>query len=82
VPPYTTAVGNPLKLYGINTVGLTRAGFSSEVRLELKRAYRLLFNSDLATADAARQLESSPDTIPEVRRLVTFLSRTERGVLA
>ncbi len=82
VPPYTTAVGNPLKLYGINSVGLTRAGFPSEVRLQLKRAYRLLFNSDLTVAEAVRRLESAADTIPEVRRLVAFLERTERGVLA
>lgn len=82
VPPYTTAVGNPLKLYGINTVGLTRAGFPSDVRLQLKRAYRLLFNSDLATSEAARRLTDAPDSIPEVRRLAEFLMASERGVLA
>src|SRR5207237_96977 len=45
VPPYTKAVGNPVHLYGLNSVGLQRAGFSPEVKLALKRAYRLLFNS-------------------------------------
>jgi UDP-N-acetylglucosamine acyltransferase len=82
VPPYTTAVGNPLKLYGINSVGLTRAGFSSDLRLELKRAYRLLFNSDLSTSEAARQLKEGSGASPEVQHLAQFLSRTERGVLA
>src|SRR5207244_3481755 len=42
VPPYTKAVGNPVHLYGLNSVGLQRAGFSPEVKLALKRAYRLL----------------------------------------
>jgi UDP-N-acetylglucosamine acyltransferase len=81
VPPYTTAVGNPLRLYGINTIGLTRAGFPSETRLTLKRAYRLLFNSDLTPAEAVRRLRAEPELGVEVRRLVDFVSRSERGVL-
>lgn len=82
VPPYTTAVGNPLRLYGINTIGLTRAGFPSEVRLSLKHAYRLLFNSDLTTTEAATRLRVDPATGPEVRTLLDFVARSERGVLA
>src|SRR6185437_15994143 len=50
VPPYTKAVGNPVHLYGLNSVGLQRAGFSPDVKLALKRAYRLLFNSDLTVS--------------------------------
>lgn len=82
VPPYTTAVGNPLKLYGINTIGLTRAGFPPDVRLALKRAYRLLFNSGLTTSEAAAQLGADPAIGREVRTLVDFVTRSERGVLA
>ncbi|KPK04081.1 MAG: UDP-N-acetylglucosamine acyltransferase [Gemmatimonas sp. SG8_28] len=82
VPPYTTAVGNPLKLYGINTVGLTRAGFPSDVRMALKRAYRLLFNSGLTTSEAAARLRANPSLLPEVRTLVDFVAHSERGVLA
>ena len=81
VPPFTTAVGNPLRLYGINTIGLTRAGFSSETRLALKRAYRLLFNSDLTPTEAVRRLSAEPGLCAEVRRLVAFIERSERGVL-
>ncbi len=81
VPPYSRAAGNPLKLYGINTIGLTRAGFSPEVRLALKHAYRLLFNSDLTTARAAELLRAESADIPEVMRLVEFVVESERGVL-
>jgi UDP-N-acetylglucosamine acyltransferase len=82
VPPYTRAVGDPLKLYGINTVALTRAGFSREVRLALKRAYRLLFNSDLTTSEAIETLRNEAPVIPEVRRLIDFVAQSERGLLA
>ncbi|UCF40856.1 MAG: acyl-ACP--UDP-N-acetylglucosamine O-acyltransferase [Gemmatimonadota bacterium] len=81
VPPYTTAVGNPLKLYGLNTVGLTRAGFPPEVRLALKHAYRLLFNSDLPQSEAVELVRREHGSVPEVMRLVDFVAGSERGVL-
>ncbi len=81
VPPYTTAVGNPLRLYGINVIGLARAGVPAETRLALKRAYRLLFNSDLTPTEAVRRLRAEPDLSPEVRHLVEFVAGSERGVL-
>jgi UDP-N-acetylglucosamine acyltransferase len=81
VPPYTRAAGNPFRLYGINTIGLTRAGFSPDVRLALKHAYRMLFNSDLTTVEAVDLLRRERAHVPEVMRLVDFVARSERGVL-
>ncbi len=81
IPPYTRAVGTPLRLYGINTLGLTRAGVPADVRLALKHAYRLLFNSDFTTSEAVSYLRNQPDVTEEVRRLVDFVAESERGVL-
>lgn len=81
VPPYTRAVGNPLRLYGINTIGLTRAGFPPDVQAALKHAYRILFNSDLTTVEAVEVLHRDPPIVSEVNRLIDFITRTERGVL-
>jgi UDP-N-acetylglucosamine acyltransferase len=81
VPPYSRAAGNPFRLYGINTIGLTRAGFTPEVRLALKHAYRLLFNSDITTAQAVDRLRREAGGVPEVMKLVEFVARSERGVL-
>jgi len=82
VPPYTRAAGNPYKLYGINTLGLTRAGFSEETRLALKHAYRLLFNSNLPLRKAAQQVRDESAQEAEVLNLVDFVLNSERGVLA
>jgi UDP-N-acetylglucosamine acyltransferase len=30
IPPYVKAVGNPMELYGLNSIGLQRAGFSGD----------------------------------------------------
>lgn len=81
VPPYTQAAGNPYRLCGINTIGLTRAGFSSEVRLSLKHAYRLLFNSRLPREQAIEQLRGDAGDVPEVARLLDFIAASGRGVL-
>lgn len=81
VPPYTRAAGNPYKLYGINTIGLTRAGFDADVKMALKQAYRLLFNSDLTPSQAIDRLRHESGRIDEVMHLVEFVACSERGVL-
>jgi UDP-N-acetylglucosamine acyltransferase len=80
VPPYVLAAGNPLKLYGLNSVGLERRGFSSEVRGELKRAYRSLFGSDRNMSEAIAELRARGSTCEEVDRLIAFIEASERGV--
>jgi UDP-N-acetylglucosamine acyltransferase len=79
IPPYVQAAGSPCRLYGLNSVGLQRRGFSEETRRELKRAYRVLFASEANVSQAARTLRASP-LIPEVERLVAFVESSERGV--
>lgn len=80
VPPFVKAVGNPMKLYGLNSIGLQRNGFSPETILELKRAYRLLFRSELNLAQAIERVSAEVEQIPEVRQLVQFLESSQRGV--
>lgn len=79
IPPYVKAAGNPTALFGLNTVGLERRGFPQNVQAELKRAYRLFFNSKLNVTQAmARAEELHP--YPEVVRLLSFIRESERGV--
>jgi UDP-N-acetylglucosamine acyltransferase len=80
VPPFVKAVGNPMKLYGLNSIGLQRNGFSPETILELKRAYRLLFRSELNIAQAVERVTAEVDQIPEVLQLVQFVESSQRGV--
>jgi UDP-N-acetylglucosamine acyltransferase len=67
IPPYVKAVGNPVELFGLNSIGLQRAGFGPETLSALKRAYRMLFNSTTPRADALLELEPEGARIPEVR---------------
>jgi UDP-N-acetylglucosamine acyltransferase len=81
VPPYTRAVGNPIKLYGLNSVGLRRNNFPDEVLRELKRAYRLFFRSELNLSQALQRAEAELQQLPEVQEFVRFVSETNRGVV-
>jgi len=81
VPPYTKAVGNPLHLYGLNSVGLQRAGFGAEVKLALKKAYRLVFNSHLTITQGVARARAEISTITEVETFLRFIEASQRGVL-
>jgi len=80
VPPYVKASGSPLKLYGLNAVGLQRRGFPYDVRQELRRAYRLLFQGKLNMHDALARARAELQPFPEVQQLLDFCASSERGV--
>ncbi len=80
VPPYCRAAGNPPKLYGLNTVGLERRGFSDDVRKALKQAYRILFSSNLNLSQALERADTEAEAIPEVRHLLEFIRAGGRGI--
>ena len=79
VPPYVKAVGNPIKLYGLNSVGLERNGFPEEVRRELKRAYRLFFKSGLNLSQARERAVAELHSYPEIQEFLAFFDRSDRG---
>ena len=81
VAPFVKAVGNPPTLFGLNAVGLQRSGFAEATIRELKRAYRLFFNSDLNLAQAAQRAHAELEMLPEVAHFVAFVEKSERGVV-
>jgi UDP-N-acetylglucosamine acyltransferase len=82
IPPYLTAVGNPVELFGLNSVGLQRAGFAPDTIAVLKRLYRLCFNSELNFSQAMDRARMELPPLPEVERFLEFLATSERGVPA
>jgi UDP-N-acetylglucosamine acyltransferase len=81
VPPYIKAVGNPIKLYGLNSVGLQRNNFPEDVVRELKRAYRLFFRSELNVTQAKERAATELKPFPEVQELLRFVEESGRGVV-
>lgn len=81
VPPYTMAVGNHARLYGLNRRGLQRAGFSPDQLDALKRAYRMLFRSGTALGQACAAVREAGPQSPEIEHLLRFLQNSKRGVI-
>lgn len=80
VPPFLKAVGNPMKLYGLNSVGLRRHNFDEAVLRELKRAYRLLFRSELNVSQALERARNELVMHPEIQLFLEFVENSQRGV--
>lgn len=81
IPPFLKAVGNPVRLYGLNTVGLQRSGMDEATILELKRAYRVFFRSDLNVTQAIERAQTELEPLREVQELIQFVEASERGVV-
>jgi UDP-N-acetylglucosamine acyltransferase len=81
IPPFIRVMGEPIRYGGTNHVGLERKGFSKEVILEIKRAYKILFQSDILISDAKNQIEKQLHPFPEIKLILEFIERSDRGLL-
>jgi len=80
IPPYSTCDGHPAKVYGLNLVGLRRHNIRGDTLLELKSAFRILFNSGLSAKHALEKIEREVKQTAEVAYLVNFARNSQRGV--
>jgi UDP-N-acetylglucosamine acyltransferase len=78
VLPFFITDGNPPRVRGLNSVGLTRAGFSEEAKRAMKSAYRKLFKSQVPLGEILSQLEQVDDE--NVSHLIRFIRGSKRGV--
>lgn len=79
VPPFSLAQGDRARLYGLNVIGLRRAGFSTDQIGALKNAWRTLFVEGTAMRAAMAKVrgETKDAAVAEV---LDFLETTQRGV--
>lgn len=80
VPPFTMASGPRARLYGLNTVGLKRRGFSEETINILKKAYKILFRDKLQLKEAVEKVKKELPQIPEIKHLIEFIETNKRGI--
>lgn len=78
--PYSMADGHPAKIYSINSVGLDRAGFSDEVKDNLKKAFKILFFMKLNIKNALAKISEEIPPSKEITVLINFIKSSERGI--
>jgi UDP-N-acetylglucosamine acyltransferase len=81
--PFARTIGSrPARIFGVNTIGLSRRGFTPNTITQLRQAYRYLMQSKLNTTRALAQIEQDESlAAPEVRHLVDFIRASQRGVI-
>ena len=80
IPPFSTCDGNPARVYGLNLIGVRRAGMPQKAQRELKKAFKILFHSRLALKNGIEKVKKEIASIEEVEYLLNFLKDSERGI--
>lgn len=80
IPPYMMVDGHPARAFGINSVGMDRAGMEAKDKTALKKAFKILFKSGLTVKSAIKQLEADLALTPAIQDVLDFLKNSQRGI--
>ncbi len=80
VPPYTLMGNNPVKVAGVNKIGLKRREFTTEQINELNNFYRILLNSGLNTKDGVKKYLEERKPTKEIENCIDFIKNSDRGI--
>jgi UDP-N-acetylglucosamine acyltransferase len=82
VMPFIRVAGmRPVLLYGLNSVGLRRRGFSRERLSTLKEIFKILFYSNLNTAQAVERIKADFPSNPDREEIIGFIESSSRGII-
>jgi UDP-N-acetylglucosamine acyltransferase len=81
VPPYVKAAREPLSYIGINSIGLRRRGYTTDQINHIQDIYRTLFVKGYNVTQAVRIIEAEMPATPERDEILSFISRSTRGVM-
>ncbi len=81
IPPYLLVAGNTAEPHGLNVRGLKRRQFSDTSIEALRKAYKILYKSGLGLNEAIEQLEPIAKDCAEAAHFLTFIKRSERGII-
>lgn len=81
VPLYVMVSGHPAVPHGLNTEGLKRRGFDKNVILEIKRAYKVLYKSDMLFKDAKARIREMSQECDALVEFTDFLENSQRGIV-
>lgn len=81
IPPYVMASGQPSKPFGLNSEGLKRRGFSKEVILTLKRAYKAVYKKGFTVDEAINEMLNLSSDTPELTQFSDFIRDSKRGII-
>jgi UDP-N-acetylglucosamine acyltransferase len=81
LPFSKTSAVRDVHAFGSNSVGLSRRGFSPERVKKIQRAFRILLASKLNTSQAIEKIKSEGEPSEDVKMLIEFIEKADRGIL-
>jgi len=81
IPPFVMVGGKPTRPHGINSVGMERNGISPEDIRLIRKAYKIIYKTNLRLEDAIDQMEDLAGESKELSDMVSFLRNVSRGIL-
>lgn len=81
VCPYSLVGGYPLKVIGLNLIGMRRREFPRSTTKALQQLFKILFFSELNTSQALDKAKSEVEMIPEVKEVIEFVEKSNRGMV-
>jgi UDP-N-acetylglucosamine acyltransferase len=81
VVPFMMAGDEPLRIYGINQVGLERNQVSKETVDLLKKAHKVIFRNNHTLKEAIHALGADFPQTEEIKCLIEFLGSSTRGIV-
>lgn len=81
IPPYVKAAREPIAYAGVNSIGLRRRGFTSEVIRDIQEIYRYLYLSGLNNTDAVERIEAELLATKERDEIILFVRNSKRGII-
>lgn len=81
IPPYVLAAHDPISFCGINSVGLSRRGFTREQITAIQDTYRIIYMSGLNITQAIQQISDTLPPSAERDAIVGFITTSPRGVI-
>ncbi|HLN21268.1 MAG TPA: acyl-ACP--UDP-N-acetylglucosamine O-acyltransferase [Bacteroidales bacterium] len=81
VPPFVLADREPLSYMGLNTVGLTRRGFTKERIDEIHEIYRAFYQKGMNFSQAIEFIKKEFKPSPDRDYIIEFFEQSERGVI-
>lgn len=80
VIPYSLAASDPLKIHGLNIVGLRRRNFPAKTIKALRQAFDILLFLKLNTSQALIKIKDTLPHTPEIIHLIKFIENSSRGI--
>ncbi len=80
IVPYSRGQGNPYKTVGLNSVGLSRKGFSNETIAGIKAIYNHFYRSGMNVTQAIAKIDLLGTLSPEQLIFLDFVKNSDRGL--